>query len=67
MRTTVTIDDALWREAERVTPAPTKRALIEMGLRALVDGAARRRAIALAGTMPDIEMPPRRSFGGTDS
>ncbi len=63
MRTTVTIDDELWEEASRVAQAPTKRALIELGLKALVAQAARRRAIALAGSMPDLELPPRRSFG----
>ncbi len=61
MRTTVNIDDALWEEAWRVTSLPTKRALIEAGLRALVAQAARRRAIALAGSMPELEAPPRRS------
>ena len=66
MRTTVTIDDDLWREATRVSQAPTKRALIEQGLKALIDRAACRRAIALAGTLPDIEMPPRRSFDRSD-
>ena len=60
MRTTVVIDDELWAAAQRVTDAPTKRALIELGLQALVEQDARRRAIRLAGTMPDIEMPPRR-------
>ncbi|MBW1881405.1 MAG: type II toxin-antitoxin system VapB family antitoxin [Deltaproteobacteria bacterium] len=60
MRTTVQIDDALFAEAQRVTNAPTKRALFEAGLRALIDQAARRRAIPLAGSMPELEMPPRR-------
>ncbi len=64
MRTTVNIDDNLWEEASRVQEAPTKRALIEMGLQALIDQAARRRAIALAGSMQNIEAPPRRSFSG---
>lgn len=49
MRTTVTIDDELWAEAQRVIRAPTKRALLEMGLTALIEQAARHRAIALAG------------------
>lgn len=67
MRTTVTIDDDLWQEAQRVSDAPTKRALIEAGLKALVDQAARRRAIALAGSMPEVVEPPRRSFGSESS
>ena len=64
MRTTVDIDDELWEEAWRVGNLATKRALIEAGLRALVQQAARERAIALAGSMPDIELPTRRRIGG---
>ena len=64
MRTTVNIDDDLWEEAWRATGPTTKRGLIEAGLRALVEQAARRRAIALAGSMPDMEAPPRRRIGG---
>lgn len=60
MRTTITVDDAIWEEALRVTSAKKKSSLVEEALRALIDQAARRRAIALAGTMPDIEAPPRR-------
>ena len=60
MRTTVNIDDQLWEEAWRAIQPATKRALIEAGLRALVARAARRRAIALAGSMPNLEAPPRR-------
>ena len=60
MRTTVEIDDELWEEARRTVKMATKRALIEAGLRALVQQAARERAIALAGSMPGIEAPARR-------
>ena len=60
MRTTVEIDDQLWSDAQAEVNAPTKRALVEAGLRALIDGAARRRAIALAGSMPNIKAPLRR-------
>ena len=63
MRTTVTIDDELWNEVRRVEPHPSNKQLIEKGLRALIDQAARRRAIALGGSMPDIEAPPRRLQG----
>lgn len=60
MRTTVDLDEVLLEEAQRVTGAPTKTALLEMGLQALVDRAARERAIALGGTMPGIAAPRRR-------
>jgi Arc/MetJ family transcription regulator len=64
MRTTVEIDDDLWNRATQAVPTTTKRALIEQGLRALVDRAARQRAITLAGSMPDIEVPSRTRFRG---
>jgi Arc/MetJ family transcription regulator len=60
MRTTLEIDDQLLADAQRVTRAPTKRALVEAGLQALLREEARRRAIALGGSMPDIDTPPRR-------
>ncbi len=69
MRTTVTVDDKLWGEALRVTGAVTNKALIERGLRALIDQAARQRAISLAGSMPDIRAVARRKFsqGGSEA
>jgi Arc/MetJ family transcription regulator len=63
MRTTVDIDDELWELARRAGDHLTKRALIEAGLRALVLQAARRRAIALAGSMPELDEPVRRRVG----
>jgi len=62
MRTTVTVDDELWNEAVRVTAVTRKRTLIERGLQALIDQAARRRATALAGSMPDLDDIPRRKM-----
>lgn len=64
MRTTVDLDEELLSEALRVTGARTKTELLELGLRALVARAARERAIALGGTMPDLEAPPRRGVEG---
>ncbi|MEK6607790.1 MAG: type II toxin-antitoxin system VapB family antitoxin [Myxococcota bacterium] len=60
MRTTLDIDDALLDEARRATGETTKTALVERGLRALVEHAARRRLAALAGTVPAAKAPPRR-------
>lgn len=37
MRTNIDIDDDLMREAMRATGAPTKRAVVEQGLRMLID------------------------------
>ncbi|MBM4321003.1 MAG: hypothetical protein FJ125_13890 [Deltaproteobacteria bacterium] len=46
MRTTLDLADDLLDEAMRVTGAPTKTAAVEMGLRALIEQAARRRLAA---------------------
>lgn len=67
MRTTITVDDDLWEEAVRATSVSKKKELVEKGLRALIEQAARRRAIALAGTMPEIEAPPRRKLSSAGS
>jgi Arc/MetJ family transcription regulator len=60
MRTTLDLDDRLLAEAQRVTGLSGKTAVIERGLRALVDEAARRRLAALAGTIPRAKGPRRR-------
>lgn len=64
MRTTVDLDEALVREALRVTGARTKTEVLELGLKALVARAARERAIALGGSMPELTAPPRRTAEG---
>ena len=46
MRTTLDLDETLLDAAARATGAPTKTALIELGLRALIAPAARRRLAA---------------------
>ncbi len=60
MRTTLEIDSELLDEALRVTGAPTKTAVVRLGLEALVDEAARRRLAALAGEIAEASAPPRR-------
>ncbi len=64
MRTTVDLDDDLVTAALSATGAATKRAVLELGLKALIAKAERDRAIALGGTMPDVVGPPRRRSGG---
>ena len=63
MRTTLEIDRALLEEAMKVTGAPTKTEAVRLGLRALVDDAARRRLAALRGKIPGASAPPRRRPG----
>jgi Arc/MetJ family transcription regulator len=60
MRTTLEIDAELLDEAMRLTGAPTKTAAVHLGLKALVDEAARRRLAALRGNIPEATAPPRR-------
>lgn len=60
MRTTLNIDPELLDEARRVTGVKQKTAVIELGLRKLVEEAARRRLAALGGSMPRARAPRRR-------
>lgn len=60
MRTTLDLDDELVQEALRATGAPGKTAVVEMGLRALVERAARRRLQALGGKIPNASAGRRR-------
>jgi Arc/MetJ family transcription regulator len=67
MRTTLDIDAELLDEAMRLTGAPTKTAAVHLGLKALVDEAARRRLAALHGSIPEATAPPRRRAPVQDS
>ena len=59
MRTTVTLDDELLREAERLTGIAERPALLRAALKALVERESARRLAALGGTMPDLDVPDR--------
>lgn len=61
MRTTVTLDDELLKEAERLTGVKERSALIRAGLVALIQREAARRLARLGGTAPELEPIPRRS------
>jgi Arc/MetJ family transcription regulator len=60
MRTTLDLDEKLLEEAQRATGTTGKTAVIEEGLRALVQQAARRRLAALAGAIPRARGARRR-------
>ncbi len=60
MRTTLNLDEQLLDEARRVTGVREKTAVIELGLRKLVEEAARRRLAALAGSVPTARAGHRR-------
>ncbi|MCS6996648.1 MAG: type II toxin-antitoxin system VapB family antitoxin [Casimicrobiaceae bacterium] len=60
MRTTVTLDDELVAKAMQLTGIKSRPELIRAGLHSLIEREAARRLMALSGTMPDLEVPPRR-------
>jgi len=63
MRATVTIDDELLADAEEYTGIKERTALVNAGLKALVEREAARRLARLGGTEPRFRAPPRRRFG----
>lgn len=63
MRTTVTLDDELLADAEKYTKIRERSALVNAGLKALVEREAARRLARLGGTEPQFRAPPRRRFG----
>ncbi|MEJ0028465.1 MAG: type II toxin-antitoxin system VapB family antitoxin [Rhizomicrobium sp.] len=63
MRTTVTLDDELLADAEKYTGITERTALLNAGLKALIERAAARRLAALGGSQPRLKAPPRRRFG----
>lgn len=63
MRTTVTLDDDLLKDAERMTGIKGRSALIHAGLQLLVQREASLRLSRMGGTQPDLVAPPRRRFG----
>ena len=61
MRTTITVDDELIEEARELTGIDGISALVSASLTAMVQREAARRLAKLGGTMPDLEVPPRRN------
>ncbi len=60
METTLHLDDKLLEEASRLTGIEDKAALVNEGLRVLVEREAARRLAALGGSAPGIRPIPRR-------
>jgi len=60
IRTTLDLDADLLEKAQRATGVTGKTAVIELGLRTLVEQSARRRLALLAGTIPRAKAAPRR-------
>ena len=60
MRTTVTLDDELVRDARELTGLSETSALVRAALTALVEREAARRLARLGGTAPDFVAGRRR-------
>jgi Arc/MetJ family transcription regulator len=60
MKTTLNIDDAILKEASRLTGVREKTTLVRMGLEALVARQSAQRLAALGGSEPDAQRIPRR-------
>lgn len=60
MRTTVTLDDELLKDAQELSGITDKSALIKFALTALVQRESARRLALLGGTEPQLEDIPRR-------
>jgi Arc/MetJ family transcription regulator len=60
VRTTLTLDDDLIREAQRLTGTSEKSALIRQALRALIERESARRLARLGGSEPALSAIPRR-------
>lgn len=63
MRTTLNIDDALLREASRLTGVSEKTSLVRMGLEALIARESARRLARLGGTEKKVSRIRRRRSG----
>lgn len=60
MRTTLTLDDDLLGEAQRLTGTNEKTALVREALGALIERESARRLARLGGTEPALTDVPRR-------
>ena len=60
MRTTVTLDDDLLEQAQRLTGVNERSILIHDGLKALIERESARRLARLGGTEPKLKAVPRR-------
>ena len=60
MRTTVNLDDELLAEAQRLSGITERAALVNEGIRALIERESARRLARLGGTQTQLETIPRR-------
>jgi len=62
MKTTINLDDNLLREAARITGENEKTALVHLGLRELINAAARKRLALLGGSKKNAQAPSRKKI-----
>jgi Arc/MetJ family transcription regulator len=60
MRTTVSLDDELLSDAQKLTGLVERTALLREALKALVERESARRLARLGGSEPDLRPIPRR-------
>lgn len=60
MRTTLNIDDDLFRKARRLSRLDEKTAVVREGLKALIQRESARHLAELGGSEPDLKSIPRR-------
>jgi len=60
MRTTVNLDDDLLAEAQRLSGITERAALVNEGIRALIERESARRLARLGGSQPQLKPIPRR-------
>jgi Arc/MetJ family transcription regulator len=65
VRTTLSLDDDLLAEAQRLTGMREKSALVREALRALIQRESARRLAQLGGTEPGLREIPRRRSGNS--
>jgi Arc/MetJ family transcription regulator len=65
MRTTISLDDDLLADAQRLTGTTEKTALVREALRALIERESARRLARLGGSEPRITQTPRRRSDST--
>ena len=60
MKTTMILDDLLIKRALELTGMKEKTAVVHAGLEALIARESARRLAKLGGSLPDLELAPRR-------
>jgi Arc/MetJ family transcription regulator len=60
MRTTLNIDEQIFKRASKLTGVSEKTALIKLGLEALIAQESAKRLAALGGTEKELKKIPRR-------